>query len=275
MSTKNLIDETTKFAASLREGLPTPRKDYFVNGVMHYAALRDDMETINKCVEAFNILRDLLEDMSGRIGSCADGYARAKKKIAEELSPMGKFVATKTTPLATVLSMAGVPRADYVTDGQPLVRTPISVDGTPVEGTPVINAIHVDNKNQVRSDGCVYYIRPLNRFALRVNGHLILGNIGDVFTHGCTPHKIKPCSNGKNCRDTGCSYYHPDAGDIRNFISGSFSYQRKVEGVARRLGNRSTLGGDIAKATRTEIDLFQDQSTHDFLCHLAILDTSR
>jgi hypothetical protein len=268
MVTKNIIDETTKYVTIMRETLPTPRKDYIVNGVIHYAALRDDMDTINRCIEAFNVLRDLLEDMSSRIGSCADGYAKAKKKIAEEISPLGKFTATKTTPLATVLSMAGVPRADYVTDGQPLTRTPI-------EGSSSINAIHVDNRNQVRSDGCVYYIRPMNRFALRINGHLILGNIGDVFTHGCAPHKIKPCSNGKNCRDTSCSYYHPDAGDIRNFISGSFSYQRKVEGIARRIGNRSTLGADIEKATKTEIDLFQDQSTHDFLCHLAILDTTR
>lgn len=266
--TKNIIDETTKFTSTIRELLPSIRKDYVVNGVIHCAALREDMETINRCVESFNILRNLLEDMSERVGACAEVYAKAKKKIAEEVSPMGKFTATKSTPLATILSMAGVPRSDYVTDGQPLIRTSIGADAA-------INAIHVDNKNQVRSDGCVYYIRSINRFGLRVNGHLILGNIGDVFTHGCTPHKIKPCSNGKNCRDAGCSYYHPDNGDIRNFISGSFSYQRKVDGVARRIGNRSTLGSDIAKASRTEIDLFQDQSTHDFLCHLAILDTTR
>lgn len=307
MAAKNMMDETTRYIETLKASLPSTRKDYVVNGVIHAAALAEDMKAINQSVEVFNILRDCLDDMAKRIGMASDGYAKAKKKMAEELAGIGKF-----TPRATKkdeVTMSGVPRVDYVVDNQVVTRTPLRCgDGTctmsgcnatmadnpsgrqdnPLgrQGTPrsddktptapaALNAIHVDHKNQVRSDGNLYYIRPLNRFALRVNGHLLTGNVGEVYTHGGTPQKIKPCSNGKNCKDATCTYYHPDNGDVRNFISGSFSYQRKTDGISRKIGNRSTLAADIAKATRAEIELYQDQSIHDLLCHLAILDTQR
>ncbi len=304
MAAKNMMDETTRYIETLKASLPSTRKDYVVNGVIHAAALAEDMKAINQSVEVFNVLRDCLDDMAKRICMASEGYAKAKKKMAEELAGIGKF-----TPRATKkdeVTLSGVPRVDYVVDNQVMTRTPLRCGDVMCRGcttsgcngampsdghagrqsTPrgddkvptspaTLNAIHVDHKNQVRSDGNLYYIRPLNRFALRINGHLLTGNVGEVYTHGGTPQKIKPCSNGKGCKDATCTYYHPDNGDVRNFISGSFSYQRKTDGISRKIGNRSTLATDIAKATRAEIELYQDQSIHDLLCHLAILDTQR
>jgi hypothetical protein len=282
-SPRNIVDEATKFVNIMKELMPTPRKDYVVDGVIHCAALREDIETINQAVEAFNIIKDTLEDLSSRITSCAESHVKAKKKLTEELAPMGKFAAKSTK--RDDVSMDGIPRVDYMTDGQVHMRTMINADGSiskvPSSSSPAsemkasLNAIHVEHKNQVRSDGNLYFVRSINRFALRVNGHLLMGNIGEVYTHGGSPQKIKPCSNGRHCRDASCTYYHSDAGDVRNYISGSFSYQRRTDGISRKIGNRSTLAVDISKATKPEIELYQDQSIHDLLCHLVILDTQR
>lgn len=263
MPSINIVDETTKYTSIIRDFMPEPRRDYIVDGNVHIAALREDMESINSSIEVYNILTDLLADMADRINASAEVHARTKKRLIAEMSTVGKFVPDKNMKMVT----HDVEKVNYI-DGES-TRMAINPDG------PYINAIVVTNGDDVLSDGKVYYITSINRFAVRINGHLMLGNIGEIFTHGCTPYKIKTCSNGRSCRESNCTYYHPDAGDIRNFVSGSFSYHRRTEGISRKIGNRSTLAADIAKATKPEIELFQDQSIHDLLCHLAILDTTR
>lgn len=270
MTTKNIVDETNKFVMTIKELMPVPRKDYVVGGAINLSSLKADMTAINKHIEACNILKDLVDDMSCTIEGCVDEHTKAKKKIAEDLSPIGKFTAKKAQTIEPITT--GGAHIKYLTDDVEPTRTIISQSG---DARSTLTAIHVDHPDKVVGDGRLYFIKSLNRFAFRLNGHLLMGNIGEVYTHGCAPQKIKPCSNGRHCRDATCTYYHADNGDIRNFISGSFSYQRRTDGFSRKIGNRSTLATDIAKATKPEIDLYQDQSIHDLLCHLVILETQR
>ena len=90
--------------------------------------------------------------------------------------------------------------------------------------------------NDVRLDGVLYYIPHIRRFAIRIAGILLCGNIGIVYVSDPFPQKIHDCDMQSTCSQPICRYYHnplvSDRGqhvgadpDIRNFVATSWIYR--------------------------------------------------
>jgi len=274
------IDKIIGFAIDLRDSMPKVSDSYVSGDGIMYKAIKDDLEVINNSIESYMILRDLLIDLDTNIKNCRDKYIHNKAAVAgifEELgyAPTNTDVQTQQLPINTAAILPPVSVIDYVVDKhEPLFNVPIIDD-------LALPAIIVDDKNSVRGDGNLYYIKGTNKFGFRLNGHLFFGNIGEVYTYEKNPKKIKICARGKYCKNIGtCTYYHPDTRDTRNFISGGFAYQRKTatrtsdEIPGRKIGNKSTLKTDISRASHHDLQLYNDQCMHDILCNLIINNTT-
>lgn len=139
-----------------------------------------------------------------------------------------------------------------------------------------ISAVTVPTFDQVLSDGNLYYVSNADHFAFRIAGRLLHGNIGTIYTNENTPIKIKDCRYQSSCTRAKCDYYHDPAKfigsrDHRNYIASSFLYapgnsHHKNKARSRRFGSRNNLDIDIVNMSEEEIDRFNSQVMHDFLC---------
>lgn len=269
------LDSIINFAIDLRSQFPKTNDTYLVNGAVSYKNIKEDLDTINASIESYMIIRDLMVDFAGSINSSIGRYKHGREEIETVLDDIGFTNGTsdksdKSKSLIPSLKPLDIPMIDYITEKtEPLYNVPIA-DGV------TIPCITVDDKNLVRSDGNIYYIRQLNKFAFRLNSHLFSGNIGEVYTYEKNPKKIKTCARGTSCKNMAtCTYYHPGTTDNRNFISGGFAYQRRTfkdnadDVPGRKIGNRSTLKTDIQRATKNDLQLFNDQCVHDILCSVS------
>jgi hypothetical protein len=268
-SAANDTSKVINFAIDFRGSFPKVADSYVTDDSVLHKTAKQDLDTINESIEKYMILRDLLVDLGDNIKSCSKKYHENKAAMTKVINGLGYDGAgtSSTTELPTL------PLMDYLSD------TNDQLYNVPIAGNNILQAIIVDDKNAVTQSAPLYYIRPLNKFAFRVNGHLMLGNIGEVYVYEKNPEKIKVCARGKHCKNIStCTYYHPDTKDVRNYISGGFVYRgrnSKTTGdtPGRKMGNRSTLKNDIASASKEDIQLFNDQCMHDFLCNLIINET--
>jgi len=269
------LDSIINFAIDLRSQFPKTNDTYLINGAVSYKGIKEDLDTINASIESYMIIRDLMTDFASSINCSIGRYKHGREEIETVLdnigfTPVVNADNTDSKSLIPSLRQMDIPMIDYITEKtEPLYNVPIA-DGLSIP------CITVEDKNLVRSDGNIYYIRQLNKFAFRLNGHLFSGNIGEVYTYEKNPKKIKACARGAQCKNiTTCTYYHPGTTDIRNFISGGFAYQRRTfkdtsdDVPGRKIGNRSTLKTDIQRATKNDLQLFNDQCVHDILCSVS------
>lgn len=264
------IDETINFAMKLRESMPSAPTSYISDGSVKYKAMKDDLDVINYTIENYMVLRDLLVDISETIKNNMNEYNRCRMEVTQIVSGLNYVDTSKDMDVKTNLGEP-ISILDYMTES-PSVSVGVNI--SPGISLP---AIVVDDKNLVRADGSLYYIRPINKFSFRLNGHLFCGNIGEIYTYDKNPKRIKVCTRGSKCDCIGkCTYYHPGTTDIRNFISGGFAYQRKTskdkadDTPGRKIGNKSTLKEDINRSNQDDKQLFSDQCMHDILCNLVI-----
>ena len=147
----------------------------------------------------------------------------------------------------------------------------------PITNKLSINAIVVESFNDVIQDGNLYYNNSSNHFAIKLNGHLFHGNIGNIYTDEKNPEKIKDCRFASSCmKHDKCDYYHdpvkfPLSNDRRNYIASSFLYTSqngfyKNKERSRRFGSFNNLDIDIDRIQDDEISRFNDQIMHDILC---------
>lgn len=274
--------ETSKvinFAIDFRGSFPQVSDSYITDDSVLHKNAKKDLDTINESIEHYMILRDLLNDLGENIKACTKKYNENKAAMTKVINDLGYGEDRTTTIDAQILDdgtpeLLPVPLIDYLNDSND------QLFNVPVTKETALQAIIVDDKNSVTQSAPLYYIKSLNKFAFRVNGHLMLGNIGEVYVYEKNPEKIKVCARGKHCKniDT-CTYYHPDSRDVRNYISGGFVYRGRAKGSTsdmpgRKIGNRSTLKTDISGASKEDLQLFSDQCMHDFLCNLIINETS-
>lgn len=253
------IDYVTKF----RSGLPRISSNYVNNSSVLLGDMKKDLSNINDMIQAHNTLSDLLNDLKSRIEYNISEHNKMKQEVSQAVheSQTGRF-ATKNTECPCLISAGSL---DYITG--PL-RPVNQVEGIPISPGLVLPAIQVEEKNMIRADGSLYYIKPLNKFGFWLAGHIFVGNIGEIYTHEKSPQKIKVCSNGANCKNISkCTYYHPGTKDVRNYISGSWIYSARNKN-GRTIGSRSSLKNDLENSGNPDIDLFEDQVTHDILCSL-------
>lgn len=146
-----------------------------------------------------------------------------------------------------------------------------------------LRCIEITDINAVRNDGVLYYIPRIQRFAIRICGFILQGNIGTVYISDATPHKIHDCDAQANCRQSPCNYYHnpltcPGSNDIRNFAASSWIYHPPISSSeklipfekspkkSRKLSSRPNLDHDIKFITSTDLMYYNEQLMHDLLC---------
>lgn len=265
-------DETINFAMSVRDSIPKAPTSYVYNDSIKYKAMKEDLETINGTIENYMILHDLLADLAETIKYNITEYRKCREEVTKIVSGMNYNESEEIDTISVNNTIAKpLQIIDYITESP---SVPMNVH---ISGGISLPAINVDDRNLVRGDGNLYYVKPINKFAFRLNGQLFSGNIGEIYTYDKNPKRIKVCTRGSKCDSQNkCAYYHPGTSDIRNFISGGFAYQRKTtknngdDTPGRKIGNRSTLREDIQKASVDDKQLFGDQCMHDILCNLAI-----
>lgn len=264
-SSGSLLEDIINISVSLRERLPKSFSSGNAKQINDLTKIKELTDTINESIEGYSILRDLLIDFGNRIEYNISEHQQVKKDIMNKLNGIG-IEAKESADSKVIRSLESVRSIDFVSC---MNNQPVNV---PVSETENLMAVPVDDKNLVRSDGLIYYIKPINKFAFRINGSVLMGNIGEVYTNEKNPQKIKTCSSGSNCRNIGrCTYYHPGTKDNRNFVSGGFNHSRgHNHNNNRKVLSRSTLSTDIPQMTKGEIELFKDQVFHDILCNLVI-----
>lgn len=128
----------------------------------------------------------------------------------------------------------------------------------------------------------LYYHIVNQEFAININGVLLKGNIGEIFT---TSRKTKNILNtsindyppdakqtmfckNTNCKNILCNYYHDPINtnipQIKNYSNLQWIYNTKRES-ARHFGNRSSLLVDLYNAKPTDIKNWQCQTIHCIL----------
>lgn len=149
-----------------------------------------------------------------------------------------------------------------------------------------LEATKVLTFDQVRSDGKLYYVESADHLAFRLEGMLLHGNIGVIYTEHCTPEKIRSCRFADDCiKKNRCDYYHdpskfPGSRDHRNFVASSWLYappgsQYQQHTKSRRFGSRNNLDTDIVQLTEEEITRYYDQTMHDMLCCMLLNSYTR
>jgi len=147
----------------------------------------------------------------------------------------------------------------------------------------------------------IYWISSINQFAVRINGVLFRGDIGNIFNKNDQNQiGIEKCCHGKNCKNLktkhGCKFYHDpfdllmngllDTSDektkicskYRNWSNSSWIYTSDFIKPSnlnmRHIGNRATLNEDLILLKKSikykdSIDKYQSQIMHDILVVLA------
>lgn len=147
----------------------------------------------------------------------------------------------------------------------------------PIKKELSLPAVAINNFDEVRAEGVLYYINCADHFAIKLNGVLLHGNIGNILVDEKSPYKIKNCKFLSKClKKDSCDYYHDPlehAGstDRRNYFASSWVYQSSYASKYRKFGSYSKLEQDIWTVTRDDIDRFRDQVMHDLLCVLLLL----
>ena len=119
-------------------------------------------------------------------------------------------------------------------------------------------------------DSQLYYIKSTNKFAVRILGQILSGNVGTV-ENTRRSSKIFKCQRVE-C-DKMCGRKHP--GDHPRWLNNNWMYSnqpidRKNKNM-RHIGSRTSLYEDIFTASKTEIDMRYEQLMHDLLITLCII----
>lgn len=145
----------------------------------------------------------------------------------------------------------------------------------------------------------IYFIKKFAQFAIKINGQVLRGNIGQIFTNKKSKHPsqkqyITKCKYGSQCHrinNNTCEYYH-DVYDYNNYTMNTLDHRIKKKIHVRNflmqdwiysdeaydkknirmkhIGSRNRLFTEIPIVPEIEIDRLKDMLIHDILVILAI-----
>lgn len=144
----------------------------------------------------------------------------------------------------------------------------------------------------------LYYLEDYDQFAIKINGHIFRGNIGNIITNNHINKNnnklVISCMYKQNCthiENNNCTFYH-DLIDykkctkdilqerynkqihIRNFQDKSWLYTNEPQNIKNRhmrhVGSRNKLAIDIQLLSDMEKNMIRDQLIHDILVVLSI-----
>lgn len=158
----------------------------------------------------------------------------------------------------------------------------INLEKVPITDNLSLLAIVVSHWRELKNmrDGILYYVSLADNFAIKINGNLYYGNIGNILTNESNPTKIKGCKFGKECSKHKCSYYHDplvssDSSDRRNYVANSWLYsppddKARNKKKMRKFGSLKNLEIDLHLLKKDDVDKFASQTMHDLLCSLLL-----
>ena len=210
--------------------------------------------TINTTL--FNNRNASIADLTVLISQLEEATAEAKKILSEQRRLHGEEIGLINT-------LCGKPTyADIVAKPPPPTHAMI--------GDQPIACVVVQSVGQCVLPGVLYYVAPLDKFAVLIAGKLFTGNVGKIFPPNSTIDNVKNCS-GLPCTRVNCTWYHPNRRGFRNYTASSWVYSpQATHHATRRFGDRTTLTVDKDILTAEEKEIFHDQTMHDILCSLVL-----
>jgi hypothetical protein len=211
--------------------------------------LRAQMDAIKEAKRARACLRATEEDTSAHNLDADWVVARKRTRARDHLAPRVNRARTGRAPIAREIEV-------------------------PMSANMSLRCTEIPDASAIRADGVLYYIPQLRRFAMRIAGFVLMGNIGIVYNSELSPQKIRECNMQASCNYATCSYYHnpltwPGSTDIRNFAATSWVYRHAAASgpkKMRKLSSRAHLDEDIRTITSADLSYYNEQLMHDLLC---------
>lgn len=256
--------------------------------------MQDKLNNINKLVEeiyALSIDKDEnivnLNKLEIR-DSILGGLKKARGKLSKLISSLDNRIDSLETihrnqlgRLKNALGETSRPETPWKVIAKGKERA-ITLEKVPITEHLFLPAIVVSHWKELKSmrDGVLYYVSSADNFAIKINGSLYYGNIGNIITNESNPTKIKDCKFGKECSKDKCNYYHDpmlslDGSDRRNYVASSWVYsppddKARNKKKMRKFGSLNNLEIDMQLLKKDDINRFNSQTMHDLLCSLLI-----
>jgi hypothetical protein len=264
----------------------------FVESNKHLAETGDNINprALDQRQSLLSQLNTMIEVLNSGVVRLKSMSAMVSKVQAEEIAALDSILGrvrkpkpleVKSNPDWKLVQKKRV--TDIIKTERTPIKMPLQLPGSQqrikITNEISLNAIPVNSFGDVMSDGSLYYVTPASHFAVSINGMLLHGNIGIIYTNAEVPVKIKECRFTDGCiRMSTCSYYHdptlfPGSKDHRNFIASSFMYNGPHtyrNRAARHFGSLDNLDSDILSLSDEEKNRTLDQAMHDLLCALVI-----
>lgn len=160
-----------------------------------------------------------------------------------------------------------------------------------------LNVTQVDTPEDVPNIP-ICWIKAENKFAFRIDGNLIMGNMGEIYTKH-TPknimHNVTVCKYDEKCNNQDCKFLHiskanKQLNNAMNYNAASWLYTPDLlkpnNKLMRHIGNKSTLYNDLEmlynQFSKKNIDTYllrdmhmriKSQLMHDLLTYEAFMKT--
>lgn len=132
----------------------------------------------------------------------------------------------------------------------------------PITSSRGISAKCVSNFSLVQQDGTIYFVEPVQHFAIKIAGIMLHGNVGLIYADSRNVRKIKDCRFATSCfKKNECDYYHDPM-----FSDGSRDCRNYIAGGQRKFGSRDTIDDDLIAANSDDLSRYRDQTMHNILC---------
>lgn len=147
--------------------------------------------------------------------------------------------------------------------------TPITVRDSKLK----LFTITAKNQSEIKSNGQLYYIPNEDKFAFKLNGHIIKGNVGQILKKSDPLVKIKDCRNYNDCKNASCTYIHNN--DIRNYVEQNFVYKSSTllyNESFTKFGSCENLDVDFLNLDKNAKKRIIDMYIHCFINCLLLLE---
>lgn len=274
MTLNEQYDDSQKLVISMQDyvsAMPVIEEQFEKDNMVHVGNLRRYKSSLDEDIETFNRLQESMEAMRRKLAERTSIYMAGLSRMKEVVSILADIDASRA---GVVCPEVKTEMIDYIDDtpADQMTREVILEKSTNKAYTLGVRSVVVKNIRDVKPDSSIYYIESMNKFSFILGGELFLGNMGDIYTNEKFPKKIRHCNHGHSCPNKGaCPYYHAGTKDVRNFVSGSFSYTTNPANVGcRHFGSRSRMQHDLEVFPMDELSRHSDQLVHDVISTLIL-----
>lgn len=274
MILENQQDQSQKLIISMQNYVSEMNvvdEQFEENGTIRVGNLRKYKNGLDRDIEIFNRLQESMEVLRKKLSDRTDIYMAGLARMKEAVSILADIDASRA---GIVCPEVKTEMLDFIDDtpADQMTREVILEKSTNKAYTLGVRSVVVKNIRDVKPDSSIYFIESMNKFSFILGGELFLGNMGDIYTNEKFPKKIRNCNHGHSCPNKStCPYYHAGSKDVRNFVSGSFSYTTNPANTGcKHFGSRSRMQHDLEVFPIDELGRHSDQLVHDVISTLIL-----